>query len=269
MLIYLRLFLIIRSSISSSCWCAAVLISHCNLRLVSNLIFFFLLQRYLGNPEKKWKTSIPVTPAVCSHRIFYLKQAGTMTETTDCQEQRLTVVLLQYSIPSNQWFIQLLPRALFLLVHFLYNLITSQRNPLMLMEHLLYQNCLHPHLPSLHRKQREKVCLLKFPLVFKIMHCITVLVQSTLVLEFKDIFLVWSYVLRTRLLFRCVYFPLNHICYILYNFKLTRWYLLFTGLFCKLTFQMIIWKMYFSRTYSNFCLLSCCSGSLPFIWVVM
>lgn len=155
----LEAFLIIRSSISSSCWCAAVLISRCNLRLVSNIIFFFLLQCYLGNPEKKWKTSIPVTPAVCSHRIFYLKQAGTMTETTDCQEQRLTVVLLQYSIPSNQWFIQLLPQALFLLVHFLYNLITSQRNPLMLMEHLLYQNCLHPHLPSLHRKQREKVCM--------------------------------------------------------------------------------------------------------------
>lgn len=95
-----------------------------------------------------------------------------MTETTDCQEQRLTVVLLQYSIPSNQWFIQLLPQALFLLVHFLYNLITSQRNPLMLMEHLLYQNCLHPHLPSLHRKQREKVCLMKFFLALKMMRCL-------------------------------------------------------------------------------------------------
>lgn len=166
-LIYLKFFLITRSSVSSSCWCAAVLISYYNLRLVSNLIFFFLLiATSLGESWKKWKTSIPVTPAVCSHRIFYLKRAGTMTETTDCQEQRLTVVLLQFSIPSKQWFIQLLPQALFLLVHFLYNLITSQRNPLMLMEHPLYQNCLHPHLPSLHRKQREKVCLMKFPLVF-------------------------------------------------------------------------------------------------------
>lgn len=98
-----------------------------------------------------------------------------MTETTDCQEQRLTVVLLQYSIPSNPWFIQLLPQALFLLVHFLYNLITSQRNPLMLMEHLLYQNCLHPHLPSLHRKQREKVCIIIIIiLLFKMMHCICI-----------------------------------------------------------------------------------------------
>lgn len=97
-------------------------------------------------------------PVVCSHRIFCLKQADTMTETTDCQEQRLTVVLRQYSTPSNQWFIQLLPQALFLLVHLRYSLITSQRNHLMLMEHLLYQNCLHPHLLSLHRKQKEKVC---------------------------------------------------------------------------------------------------------------
>uniref|UniRef100_A0A8I3NGC1 WW domain-containing adapter protein with coiled-coil n=1 Tax=Canis lupus familiaris TaxID=9615 RepID=A0A8I3NGC1_CANLF len=102
------------------------------------------------------KTSIPVMPVVCSHRIFCLKQADTMTETTDCQEQRLTVVLRQYSTPSNQWFIQLLPQALFLLVHLRYSLITSQRNHLMLMEHLLYQNCLHPHLLSLHRKQKEK-----------------------------------------------------------------------------------------------------------------
>lgn len=129
---------------------------------VSNLNLFFLLQYYFVNPEQKWKTSIPVTQVVCSHRIFCLKQADTMTETTDCHEQRLTVVLLQYNILSNQWFIQLLPQALFLLVHFLYNLITSQRNPLMPMEHLLYQNCLHPHLPSLHRKQREKVCHLNF-----------------------------------------------------------------------------------------------------------
>lgn len=169
-----------------------------------------------------------------------------MTETTDCQEQRLTVVLLQYSIPSKQWFIQLLPQALFLLVRFLYNLITSQRNPLMLMEHLLYQNCLHPHLPSLHRKQREKVCLMKFSLVFKMLHCITLLVQSMLVLEFKDYFsflIVCAF--RAWLLFWCVYFPPNPICCVLHNFKLTLWYLLFTALFCKLTFQMIIWKMYF------------------------
>uniref|UniRef100_A0A0A0MSR1 WW domain-containing adapter protein with coiled-coil n=2 Tax=Homo sapiens TaxID=9606 RepID=A0A0A0MSR1_HUMAN len=109
-----------------------------------------------SNCELKWKTSIPVMPVVCSHRIFCLKQADTMTETTDCQEQRLTVVLRQYSTPSNQWFIQLLPQALFLLVHLRYSLITSQRNHLMLMEHLLYQNCLHPHLLSLHRKQKEK-----------------------------------------------------------------------------------------------------------------
>lgn len=52
MLIYLRLFLII-SSISSSCWCAAVLISHCNLRLVSNLLLFFLIATLLGESWKK------------------------------------------------------------------------------------------------------------------------------------------------------------------------------------------------------------------------
>ena len=63
-----------------------------------------------------------------------------------------------YSTPSKQWFIQLLPQALFLLVHLLYRLITSQRNHLMLMEHLPYQNCLHPHLLSLLREQKEKVC---------------------------------------------------------------------------------------------------------------
>lgn len=182
------------------------------------LIYFFsFLQRYLGNPEKKWKTSIPVTPVVCSHRIFYLKQAGTMTETTDCQEQRLTVVLLQYSIPSNQWFIQLLPQALFLLVHFLYNLITSQRNPLMLMEHLLYQNCLHPHLPSLHRKQREKVRLMQFLVVFKMMQCLcfALLVQICCFWNWDASGVV---LFVTQLVFWCVY--LYHICSILHNFKL-------------------------------------------------
>lgn len=174
MLIYLSLFFLMISSISSSCWCAAVLIKVTTILDQFLIWSFFLIATLLGESWIKWKTSIPVTPVICSHRIFYLRQAGTMTETTDCQEQRLTVVLLQYSIPSNQWFIQLLPQALFLLVHFLYNLITSQRKPLMLMEHLLYQNCLHPHLPSLHRKQREKVCLMKFLLVFKAMHCICV-----------------------------------------------------------------------------------------------
>lgn len=109
----------------------------------------------MGSPVE-WKTSIPAMPVVCSHRIFCLKQADTMTKTTDCQEQRLTVALRQYSTPSNQWFIQPLPQALFLLVHLRFSLITSQRNHLMLMEHLLYQNCLHPQLLSLHRKQREK-----------------------------------------------------------------------------------------------------------------
>ena len=136
-------------------------ISWCS-RQDSNVIFFLppsvIPTSLFSNCELKWKTSIPVMPVVCSHRIFCLKQADTMTETTDCQEQRLTVVLRQYSTPSNQWFIQLLPQALFLLVNLRYSLITSQRNHLMLMEHLLYQNCLHSHLLSLHRKQKEKVC---------------------------------------------------------------------------------------------------------------
>ena len=61
-----------------------------------------------------------------------------------------------YSTPSKQWFIQLLPQALFLLVHLLYRLITSQRNHLMLMEYLLYQKCLHQHLLSLLKEQKEK-----------------------------------------------------------------------------------------------------------------
>lgn len=176
MLIYFRLLFFFKLKKFGQLYlmmCSYIDHSYCNLREVSNLIFFFfLIATLLGESWQKWKTSIPVTPVVCSHRIFCLKQAGTMTETTDCPGQRLTVVLLQYSIPSNQWFIQLLPQALFLLVHFLYNLITSQRNPLMLMEHLLYQNCLHLHLPSLHRKQREKVCLIKFLVVFKTMYFI-------------------------------------------------------------------------------------------------
>lgn len=123
----------------SSNWIFSV--SHCN----------------IVNDKQKWTRSIPVMPLICSHRIFCLRQADTMTETTDCQEQRLTVVPPQCNIPSKQWFINLLPQLLFLLVRFLYSLITSQRNRLMQMEHLPYQNCLHPPLPSLYRKQREKV----------------------------------------------------------------------------------------------------------------
>lgn len=160
-----------------------------------------------------------------------------MTETTDCQEQRLTVVLLQYSIPSNRWFIQLLPQALFLLVHFLYNLITSQRKPLMLMEHLLYQNCLHPHLPSLHRKQREKVCLIKFLVVFKAIRCICVACSKYVSSRIQRYFLFLLCVLRTWLLFWCVYFPLNPVFFILHNFELTLQYLLFMAFSVNYNFK--------------------------------
>lgn len=126
----------------------------------SNLVFS-VSHCNIVNDKQKWKRSIPVMLLICSHRIFCLRQADTMTETTDCQEQRLTVVLPQYSIPSNPWFTHLLLQVLFPLVHFLYSLTTSQRNHLMQMEHLPYQNCLLPLLPPLLRRLREKACQVK------------------------------------------------------------------------------------------------------------
>lgn len=120
----------------------------------------FSLQHHFER-ELKWKRSIPVRPVMRTLRIFCLRQADTMTATTDCPEQRLNAVLPQNSTTANQWFCQLLlPQALFLLVPLLYYLVTSQRNPLLQMELLLYRNCHHPHPPPQYRNLKGKVCII-------------------------------------------------------------------------------------------------------------
>lgn len=87
-------------------------------------------------PQLRWMRNIPMTPAACFHRTFCLRQAGTMTETTDCPEQRLTAVQPQCSTLLNLWFTRLLPQAVFPLVLLQYSLITLlQRSHLMQMEH--------------------------------------------------------------------------------------------------------------------------------------
>lgn len=103
-----------------------------------------------------WRRNIPVIPARCSHRISCPKQAGTMTETTDCQEQTLTVVLPQCNSQLKQRFTQLLPQARFLLALLQYSLIILLQRNLMMQMELLYPNCLHPHLPYQCRNLKGK-----------------------------------------------------------------------------------------------------------------
>lgn len=105
MLIYLKIFLIIRSSISSSCWCAAVLISYCNLRLLSNLIFFScFIAILLGESWKKVEekhssdTSSMLPQNILSQtsrhndRDYRLPRAETHSSSTPVQHPIKTVV---------------------------------------------------------------------------------------------------------------------------------------------------------------------------------